>query len=307
MQKFLPLLFLAVASSLFAGTPDVTTTATSQNTSTLAPVPIDYIETETAYVFSSDFTSDRHNFGSQDSWQNEFEYAHRFLISGNWYLRAGLNYDRFDFSKTDAPLPIHLQTGQLVLGIDYMHGEDVGAFIQIRPGIYTENHINMGAFDCPILIGRFFVIKPDELYILAAVRGSFLSGEFPVVPLAGIVWTPSKQFRIMAVPPEPRVIYSVNKALDVWIGGEIAGSAFRTDNNPGYQLRGGKTAKLSGAVVDYTDYRAGVGFTYSPTDRLDLDFSGGYSLQRNFDFSRADQSFRTDPAPYVKMEIHAKF
>ena len=88
----------------------------------------------------------------------------------------------------------------------------------------------------------------------------------------------------MAVPPEPRLIYSVNKQLDVWVGGEVAGSAFRMDHHDDFQFQGGKTAKLSGAVVDYTDYRAGLGFTFSPTNNIDLDFSGGYSVQRNFDF-----------------------
>jgi hypothetical protein len=305
MKKLLFSALGLIAASALAGPPQ--TVATSQSAETLEPVPIDYVETETTYVFGSDFTNSRHDFGSQDSWQNEFEYAHRFLISGNWYLRTGVSYDRYDFSSTDAPLPIHLQSGALVLGIDYMHGQDVGAFIQFRPGIYTEEHINLSAFDCPITLGRFWVLRTDQLYLLTAVRGSFLSSEFPVVPLAGIVWVPNKQWKLMAVPPEPRLIYSPNKQLDLWVGGEIAGGAFRIDHHDDYLLRGGKAAKLSGAVLDYTDYRAGLGFTFSPTDQIDLDFSGGYSVQRNFDFNRADQSFRTDPAPYVKMEIHAKF
>lgn len=305
MHKYLLAAFCLVSASAFAGPPEPV--VTTQSTETLLPVPIDYVEIESAYVFGSDFTNTRHDFGSQDSWQNQFEYGHRFHLSGNWYLRTGVSYDRYDFSGTNAPLPIHLQTGQLVLGIDYMHGQDVGAFLQFRPGIYTEEHINLDAFDCPILVGRFWVVKPDKFYILTAVRASFLSSEFPVVPLAGVVWVPCPQWRLMAVPPEPRLIYSVTKQLDVWVGGEIAGSAFRVDHNSDFQARGGKTAKLSGAVVDYTDYRAGLGFTYSPTDKIDLDFGAGYSLQRNFDYSRADQSFRTDPAPYVKVEIHAKF
>ena len=305
MNKLLFSAFCLAAASALAGPPQPI--VTSQSAETIERVPIDYVETESAYVFGSDFTNSRHDFGSQDSWQNEFEYAHRFLISGNWYLRTGVSYDRFDFSRTDAPLPIHLQSGALVLGVDYMHGKDVGAFIQFRPGIYTEEHINMDGFDCPITLGRFWVLKQDQLYFLTAVRGSFLSSQFPVVPLVGIVWVPNKQWRLMAVPPEPRLIYSVNKQLDVWVGGEIAGSAFRIDHHDEYVARGGKTAKLNGAVVDYTDYRAGLGLTFSPMDTIDLDLSGGYSVQRNFDFNRADQSFRTDPAPYVKVEIHAKF
>jgi hypothetical protein len=306
MQKLFFLTILLAAPLVFAG-PAETTTTTGASTETLAPVPIDYVETEHAYIFESDFTDSRHDFGQQESWQNDFEYAHRFLINGNWYLRAGVNYSRFDFSQTNAPLPVHLQSGAAIIGLDYMHGEDVGAFIQVRPGIYTEDHINLSAFDCPILIGRFWVVKPDQFYILTGLRASFLSAEFPVVPLVGIVWVPSPHWRLMAVPPEPRLIYTVNKQLDIWIGGQFEGSAFRTDHHDDFQFRGGKAAKLSGAVVDYTDIRAGLGLTYSPTDKIDVDLSGGCSVERNFDFSRADQSFRTEPAPYVELEVKAKF
>ena len=158
MNKLLTFLFC------LAGQPRLCRSAGSHSPVTeqlknLEPVPIDYVETETAYVFESDFTNSRHDFGSQDSWENEFEYAHRFLISGNWYLRAGVSYDRYDFSQsgcaiTRAPAKRHA----LVLGIDYMHGKNVGGFLQFRPGIYTEEHINSSAFDCPITLGRFWTL-----------------------------------------------------------------------------------------------------------------------------------------------------
>lgn len=309
VKKFpLPLLVLCLSAGIsgraFAGQQVVTTT---QATAELHPVPIDYFESESAYVFSSDFTNTSHDYGSQDAWQNDFEYAHRFLISGNWYVRAGVSYDRWDFGSSNAPLPVHLQTAQAVLGIDYMHGDQVGAFIQIRPGIYTEEHINSGAFDCPILIGRFWVIQPDKFFILTGARASFLSAQFPVVPLVGIVWVFSDQWRLMGVPPEPRLIYTVNKKLDLWVGGEFAGNAFRMDHHDEFVSQGGKIAKLSNAVVDYTDIRAGGGITYSPTDQIDIDLAAGCSVQRDFNFNRANQSFRTDPAPYVSVEIKAKF
>src|ERR1700682_2494164 len=88
-------------------------------------VPIDIFETENSYVFESDLNHGG-SFGKQDELQNEFEYGHRFHITGNWYAQAGVAYHRFDFSKTDAPVPVHLQSGAAVIGIDYMHGADVG-------------------------------------------------------------------------------------------------------------------------------------------------------------------------------------
>ena len=123
-----------------------------------------------------------------------------------------------------------------------------------------------------------------------------------MIPVAGLVWIPCDKVRLMGVPPEPRLIYSPTDKLDLWVGGEFAGGSFRTDHQNDIV-----PAKLSGAVVDYYDYRAGVGLTYSPNDRIDLDLGGGCSVQRAFNFERADQFFRTDPAPYVRFEFKAKF
>ena len=264
-------------------------------------VPLDMFETETGYDFETDLNHGG-KVGRQDAWQNEIEYAHRFLVSGNWYLRAGVAYNRFDFGNTPAPVPIHLQSGAFVIGIDYMKGKDLGAFIQFKPGFYTEEHIGLAAFDCPITVARFFVLQEHKLYLLVGANGSFLRGSWPVIPVAGLVWVPCDKWRLMGVPPEPRLVYSPNDKLELWIGGEFVGGSFRTDHQNDIM-----PAKLSGAVVDYSDYRAGVGLRYSLNDHIDLDLGGGCSVQRDFNFERADQYFRTDPAPYVRFEFKAKF
>jgi len=82
------------------------------------------------------------SFGDQDSIQNSISYGHRIHLNGHLYLQLGIAYNRFDFSTTNAPVPTHLHSIAAVIGVDYMHNDDVGAFIQIRPGIYTEDNFN---------------------------------------------------------------------------------------------------------------------------------------------------------------------
>ena len=304
MKHFARVLTLAgsifLLGSAFAGTEEqLITQAKSEE-----KVPIDIFETETGYVFESDLNHGG-SFGKQYEFQNEFVYGHRFLLNGNWYLHLGLSYNRFDFGNTDAPVPVHLQSMAGVIGIDYMRGADMVAFIQFRPGFYTEEHIGLASFDCPILLGRFWTLQPDKLYFLTAAYAAFLRGGYPVIPLVGVVWIPNEKIRLMGLLPEPRVIYSVSKQLEFWAGGELAGGSFRTDHHD--EFVGPHVAKLSGTQVDYYDYRAGAGFTYSPTDRIDLDLGGGCSIQRSFNYHRAGEYYRTDPAPYVRFEIKAKF
>ena len=293
------LVALCTVARLSAGPEEryvATTTATDSK-----KVSLDLFSLESGYVFESDLNHGG-SFGKQDSLQTEFDYAHRFLLTGHLYLRLGVSYDRYDFGHTAAPVPVHLQSAAAVIGIDYMHNDDVGAFLWLKPGFYTEEHVGISSFDMPITVGRIFPLQDDTLYLLVGAQSSFLRGGYPVFPFAGIIWIPCNKWRLMFVPPEPRLIYSPTKNLDVWIGGEIAGGSFRTDRDSGI-----RPTKLNGAQVDYEDYRAGVGLKYSPNNAVTVDLGGGYSIERGFKFHRAGENFRTDPAPYLKLEFKAKF
>ena len=106
----------------------------------------------------------------------------------------------------------------------------------------------------------------------------------------------------MGILPEPRLIYSPSKKLELWVGGELIGGSYRTDRNEGIQ-----PGKLRGAQVDFSDYRAGVGFDYAISDKVSIGVGAGYSIQRRFDFGRAGETFRTDPSPYVRLKLSAAF
>jgi hypothetical protein len=286
--------FLAVA-------PVDSAEITSQGPSdliTVENVPRTILESKSSYVFGSDLE----NFGKQDAFEIEVEAGRRFLLSGNIYLRLGVAYHRYEFGQTGAPVPGHLQSFAGVIGIEYMRGQHVGAFFYAKPGFYTEDDVRLDSFDVPMTFGSAFVVQKDRLYLFAGATASFLRGKFPVLPLLGVIWRPCEQIRVMGLVPDPRIIYSPTKTLDLWIGGELGGGSFRTDGDKDIRPR-----KLSGAAVDYSDYRAGIGVTYSPGAAFTLDLGAGYSLQRSFDFERAGEKYRADPAPYFRLAIKAKF
>lgn len=302
MKFFAGFLFLLVTFCLTGVAASVSRlTEDIEGKSAEEKVPIDIVDIRTGYVFESDLNHGG-SFGKQYELQNEFEYGHRFLLNGNLYLRLGLSYDRFDFGNTRAPVPVHLQRMAGVISIDYMKGDDIGALLQIKPGFYTEEHLGLASFDCPITLARFFILQPDTLYFLAGAHVSFLRGTYPVIPVVGLVWIPNDTFRFMGVLPEPRLIYSPSDKLELWFGGELVGGSFRTDHDDDLIPR-----KLSGAAVDYYDFRAGVGLIYDLSDKISLDFGTGYAIQRSFNFNRADEYYRTDPAPYLRVGLKAKF
>jgi len=264
-------------------------------------VSLNLFETESSYVFESDLHRNG-SFGDQYAIGNYFSYGHRILLSGHLYLRLGIDYTRFDFGSTGAPVPNHLQSVAGMIGIDFMHDNDVGAFIQVRPGFYTENDFDSASFDAPITLGRIFVLQPDKLYLFTGVNAAFLRGQFPVLPLAGLIWMPNEQWKFLAILPEPRVIYTPFNKFVFWAGGQLTGGSFRTDRDNTIV-----PAKLNGAEVDYAEYRVGGGLIYSPCNNVSIDLGGGYAIQRRFDFHRADIEYKTDGAPYLRVQFKTKF
>jgi hypothetical protein len=301
-MKKLSVLLAAVAltfafTSLRAGSVETRFIADRETEKT----PVDLFSLETSYVFESKLSNDE-NFGDQSAWEFEGEYSHRFHLTGRWYLRAGFNYNRFEFSNSGAPVPDHLQSVAALISLDYMVGADRGAFLEIRPGFYGEDDFREDSFDIPITVARAWVLKPEKIFLITGVNVAFLRGEYPVLPVVGLVWHMSDQWLLYGVVPEPRLVYMPNKKLDLWVGGQITGGSFRTDRNDAIVPH-----KLSNAQVDYSDYRAGVGFVWHATDSVDLDFGGGYSIQRRFHFDRAGEDYTSDPAPYVKVSLKAEF
>jgi hypothetical protein len=61
------------------------------------------------------------------------------------------------------------------------------------------------------------------------------------------------------------------------------------------------------AWVQYSEDRAGAQVTYSGFKPFEITLGGGCTVQRNFDFFRAEASAKTNPAPFVKFEVKAKF
>jgi len=65
--------------------------------------------------------------------------------------------------------------------------------------------------------------------------------------------------------------------------------------------------QVHNAVVQYSEDRAGVQASYSGFKPFEITLGGGVTVKRDFDFFRAEASAKTNPAPFVKFEVEAKF
>lgn len=240
--------------------------------------------------------------GKQDSMLTDFSYNHRFHIEGNWYFRAGIDYERFDFFKNVAPLPNRLQALSALVAFEYVVHDFAAVSVEARPGFAYENDISGKNFSVPIDAYFTFPIVKDKLF---GMVGGFYGENFnpSVEPLGGIIWLINDKLRLQAIFPRPSLIYSVNENLDLSIDGRADGYGFRTDTN------GRTPATYQNARVEYLYETIGAAATWHGWKPFDVKIGGGYSIDREFDFIHygPGQKYHAAGAPYIQFSIEAKF
>jgi len=297
MKKILIMLYLGAAASALAGPVNFEAQP--------APRPQDenshdLFSYETTYTFDSDFTESK--LGHGDSLYNDFSYDHRFLITGKWYFRAGVEYERHDFGGSDNGLPDHLQAAYGHLALEYVVKDHAGAGIEIDPGAYFQDNITGDAFDIPWKIFVTFPLKKDKIFAVVGLGGGLYQDPI-VAPGGGIIWLFSDKLRLQAVFPKPALVYQPNDDWDFRITGEFNYTNFRTDD----VLTTERKLQLHNAVLQYSEDRVGAQVGYSGFKPFKIIAGAGVTIRRDFDFFRADQSKKTDPAPYARIAAEAQF
>ena len=255
---------------------------------------------ETTYTFDSDFEESK--LGHGDSLYDDFSYDHRFLITGKWYLRAGVEYERYDFGGSDNGLPDHLQALYGHLALEYVVKDHAGIGVEADPGVYFQDEISRKNFDVPGKVFVTFPLKKDKIF--ATVGFGWGQFQDPVVaPGGGITWLINDKLRLQAVFPKPALVYQPNDDWDLRVIGELGFLGARTDD----VVTTERKLRVHDAVVQYSEYRAGLQVGYSGFDPFKIIVGAGCTIQRDFDFFRVGQSKRTDPAPYLRIAAEAKF
>ena len=307
MRSLIPMLL--VAALPIAAVAGTETTAPAGKT--VQPVecvqdPLTTVITTTDYGFHQDL---KRGSGNLEVEHNNFEYDGRIPIDflnwpnvqcGQWFFRAGADYERFDFSiHNETRLPDTLQSLSGVLALEYLVNDKTAFMIETRPGVYFQQKVNSGAVDSPTDIVGVVPISGDKVYLVGGVAISALS-RYPVFPIGGLLWHISDKWDLRAYLPDPRLVYVVSDNVEVYTGAELVGGGYKTDNRPI------EPEKVSGAIVTYDEVRAGAGVTWKAKP-FTIDFAAGYTVQSEFDYSRAGESFETHPAPYVRLTARLDF
>jgi hypothetical protein len=221
-------------------------------------------------------------------------------------LRLGVEWQRYSFSPSARdPVPDSVQGLDLAIGADLQITPALLLRIGLHPGIYSEfQNASWQDFNVPFeIVGTYFV--SSDLLFIGGVYVD-VNSDFPVFPVIGVHWKVSDKWLIEGIAPRPQLQYLLSDTVTLFAGADLREATFRMSNQFG-QERG--MPKLDDSILNYFEIRAGAGVTLKISKSLNLDFEGGCTPYRRFEYPRAD-GFKVkaeDLTPYLRIGLSAKF
>ncbi len=234
------------------------------------------------------------NLGSQAEYRYELQVLRNFRISGDYYLQLGADYERFDFSRANSIFPYSFTSLSGEILFSYWSGDSFYPVIELEPGIYyTRDHVTRNSFDFPIRLTPGFKLA-ENLYVIFGCSIDVYSNPI-IFPIGGFNWKINDLFNFRAVFPRPRLSFTPNDKLEIYLGGELIGDSYR--NGPTNDRR------TNNAIIEYEEERAGLGVSYTLRKGIDLEAIAGWTFERTYDYIRAGPIYRSKGAPYLRVDL----
>jgi len=217
---------------------------------------------------------------------------------------VGANWQIFTFGFNGSmPLPDNLQGLNAIFGGDFEISPEWFMRIQVEPGIYgTWNYINWHNVNMPAVFAWTNILNAEFQWFIALRADVFQF--FPVIPVPGIRWQPTREWLFNLSAPKPTVNYMLEEDVNLFAGGEILGLTARLPSNDSASY---ENKSLSGELINYFEARVGAGVNWGFTDGVSLQGEAGAMVWRTFDLPRLNESIRSTMAPYAQISVRGVF
>ncbi|KAB0664053.1 hypothetical protein F6V25_14700 [Oryzomonas japonica] len=221
-------------------------------------------------------------------------FSRRFVVTPQLDLSAGMNYSLREIDAPDsARLPDALHLISLNLGAEYHVNKALTLGLRISPSVASDFTGFTGSdIRVPVAAHAGFQVS-RSLFLLGGLAYTGMNRSYPVLPVLGLVYTPTEQWTFALGFPRTGAIYRPDKDTELFAGGEFAGGE--------YQLH---DPALGAKVITYRDYRAVAGAEIRICSFAKLGIAGGYAFARKFvfyDSNRADMNL--DGAPFGRAAL----
>jgi hypothetical protein len=257
-----------------------------------APPPVD-----AAYSFGANLRQGTTRFGSLDTLTLHAGDVEHLKLSDRFDVLVGADWQRIDASvPANAPVPSSLQWAAAVIGFDWKIGERWRTRLEAAPGIYNEwRDFNGDDFNVPLNGEISYLVNPRLL--IGFQFNADARRDTPVVALPAVRWKFAERWLLSLWAPRPQIEYAANQKLTLFGGGVFQGGTFALSHDFG--RRHGRI-DLDNQFVEFRQIQLGVGARYHATRRFAVEVSGGWGVDRRYEFHSRNLQLVASGAPSIQ-------
>lgn len=223
---------------------------------------------------------------------------HTRLIYGINYSDTQLDLD------AGVPLPAHLRSLALKLGVSRPLSPEWSALLMLQPGYFSEaSGLDGDSFTIPVLLAFNYRASPGLVWTVGARYDAFSRNS--LLPAAGVRWEYAPGWTLNVGFPKTGVTWKA--APDLTLGADISfqGGNYRVTRQPG-QASIAIYPGLRDTYLDYREIRAGLTLQYELEGNFTLEVSGGFVADRRFDYFQRGVRLDGDTACYITLGLTAR-
>jgi hypothetical protein len=261
------------------------------------------VNSDYSYVFGT-----KASFGREDSDNSGAQSVTAALavtvpVSEKWFVPLGLSTTHhFLDSAADLPIPDSIHTLRVSAGVGYNFDQRWSASLSLGPTLYKFEEVGGNDVGIAGLVTVLYRVNPGLTWAFGLNANP--DSDVPVLPAVGVRWAFEPEWTLNLMFPRPIVIYHPSERWNLFAGGDIRFSVFRTDDDLGDTIG---NPRYNDTRATYRDLRVGAGAEYEVLPELWASLEGGYSVWREIDFKDRDRSVDFDPSPYVQLALRYRF
>ena len=173
--------------------------------------------------------------------------------------------------------------------------------IQSRPGFFSDfENFDISEFNAPVDIA--YTRVPSNRLQWAVGISIDTWRKYRVLPGGGFRYQLNDRWKLKFMLPSPQLEYKARDDLHVFMGADFRGDTYRLAKDFG--TAHGNPA-FDGGVVDYSEIRAGPGFSWNIHPLIEFNMQAGVLLQRQFDYHNNGVTIsNAGNAPFVSLSFH---
>jgi hypothetical protein len=266
--------------------------------------PVWQVGVNTGYVAGGAAKFDGARLADSDALNSKLQAGVGFTLpESGLAINLGLFSDNFSLEQVSgAPIPEHIHTLRLNAGVGLRLGQKWTFSAEVSPSLDRLDGVR--GDDVGIAGGVLARYQVNPSLTLAFGLFGSPDSDVPVMPMIGARWLINDRYTLEVGMPKTRLSYRLDSKWGLYAGMDFNGAVIRTSDDLGTKTG---FPQYNNAMAVYRDIRLGVGTGYELARGLRAELEAGYSVYREINYFRIDDTVRFHPSPYVRLGVNYRF